>query len=229
MVSRNLEWFLSRFRSGEPFTFSRWGDGEWRAVCGTVHGVNCDGHPFHRDLQRELGTVLRSKPTYPLGMQPMSVRIYGDIILQFLNGNKIKGLEWSDGDIFHKAAIAGKLGEITESLKDRKLLIVGAKHLAKLTQPGVLDPKPKKVVHIDVHGDQAFTHRKRTIANIKRHLLGPGKSESWIVFVCMGMTAEIVIHELNKDFGDAHTIVDFGSVFDPLAGVFSRKYMKVKP
>jgi len=56
-----LSYFTDKLNDGEPFTFSRWGDGEWRSVL-YCKGQNCDGHQFFPLMRRELRNVLRAKP-----------------------------------------------------------------------------------------------------------------------------------------------------------------------
>jgi hypothetical protein len=47
-----------------------------------------------------------------------------------------------------------------------------------------------------------------------------------LVSISAGMSAELILDALYLRFGDAHSFVDFGSLWDPLVGVYSRKYMR---
>ena len=44
--------------------------------------------------------------------------------------------------------------------------------------------------------------------------------------ISAGMAGNMIADELFKSHGRENTIVDFGSLWDPLAGVFSRQYMR---
>jgi hypothetical protein len=46
------------------------------------------------------------------------------------------------------------------------------------------------------------------------------------VAFCAGMASNVWIDRLYEDFGGRAALLDIGSAFDPLAGVYSRAYMK---
>lgn len=216
----NLDWFLSRFRSGETFTLSRWGDGEWFSVLGLVNGANCDGHPYSDKLRDELRSILLSRPTYVLGMQPMAMINYSDPIGRFLEGNGLMDLSWTDGDVFHDEAKKGNLHGVMDAIKGRKVLMIGSDHLTGLSGGSQLDIRG----HIDVGGTEVFERRDQIVTDALWYL--EGKRESYVVSVCAGMTANYIIHRLHRRMGKKHTLIDFGSLWDPLVGVNSRKYMR---
>jgi hypothetical protein len=122
-----------------PFTFSRWGDGEWRSVLRKHKegASNCDGHRFFPAMATELRGVLSRRPTYRLGMQNFAMRLYGVPIQQYLKSNKLTDLHWVDADVFHYGAIHGKRKELVDAVKTRKLLIVGPPHLKSLKHSGL--------------------------------------------------------------------------------------------
>lgn len=47
-----------------------------------------------------------------------------------------------------------------------------------------------------------------------------------VVGFSAGMTSNVLIDILWRDYGDRVALIDFGSVFDPYAGVYSRSYMR---
>ena len=220
MVDRDLEWYLSRFRSGEPCTLTRWGDGEWSAVFGREDGTNFDGHPFTVDLTGAMQAILRSRPTYVLGMGVMASIDYTGPIHEFLGEHGLEDLEWSWGDVFHDAAQRHDLASTFDALKDRRLLMVGPEHLAPLAERGYLPVH----THIDVGGTKVIEHWPRIVTDVLWYL--EAQSESHVVSVCAGMSANCIIHELYKQAGDKHTFIDFGALWDPLVGVKSREYMR---
>lgn len=216
----DLYWFLSRFRSGEACTLSRWGDGEWFSVLGHNSGENCDGHPYSDELGDELRSVLLSRPAYVLGMQPMVAADHAEPIRRFLKDNDLTDLSWVSGDIFHDEAKAGNLSEVMAALKGRRLLMIGSSHLTALSDGLQLGVER----HIDVGGSQVFERRERIVTDALWYL--EGQQESFVVSVCAGMTANYIVHRLHQRMGDRHSIIDFGSLWDPLVGVKSRKYMR---
>jgi hypothetical protein len=223
MVTRDAEWFLSKFRDGTPVTFSRWGDGEWRAAINRVRGKNCDGHPFSPNLLRELQAVLQDKPQYTMGMQPLAVKLYGEPILKFIKDNGLEYVEWSDGDVLHKVAIKKQLGTVIDALRGRRIIMVGSKHLLKLRNGTSFD---LPFDFINVGGTSVFDRRQKIMDEVSAAL--DKATESCIVSFCSGMTTEIMLHKLYPVYGTKHSLVDFGSLWDPLAGVKSRTYMRQK-
>jgi len=204
-------------REGKPFTFSRWGDGEWRAVLGTVRGANCDGHAFFPEMGEELQAVLRSQPSYLMGMQPFATRLLGQRIEKWLASNKLT-FNWINADVFHKAAGNGKLGRLIQALQERKVVIVGPDHLKRINK---LVPYAQ---FVDVPPKNAFLARRKIVRETLAAL--DSIDEPAVVSVSASMPAEIILHELYAKAGQRHTLIDFGSLWDQYVGVKSRKYMQ---
>lgn len=219
-VSRDLDWFLSRLRSKEHFSFSRWGDGEWRAILGRKTGFNCDGHYYTAALAQDLMTVLRSKPDYALGMQRLAMRLWGEKIEDWLVESDLQKLEWSNCDVFHRAAINGRMRDMVGTMKNRDVILVGPKHLSGI---GKKSFKPRGHVVVP---DRVAHEARLSIVRETREMMDRIKNS--VVSVCAGMTAEIIVHDLHQTHGLQHTIIDFGSLWDPLVGVNSRSYMRNK-
>jgi hypothetical protein len=211
----NVDWFLEQFRGESEITVSRWGDGEWRAVLAKTAGFNCDGHPFSQGLTDLLCDVLREQPSYLMGMQGLAMRGWGNKIEAWLRDNVKEEFDWFNADVFHHAAIKGRLSDIYEATKARPIVLIGPKHMANVFE----DAK-----HILVPDKGAFKARNRILEETRPLLDAAGSGV--MVSVSAGMTAEFLIHELHKTHGGKHTIVDFGSLWDPLGGVKSRTYMK---
>jgi hypothetical protein len=53
-----------------------------------------------------------------------------------------------------------------------------------------------------------------------------GKTEPLLISISASMPAEIMVDRLYHKYGHLHTIIDFGSLWDPLVGVRSRSYMR---
>jgi hypothetical protein len=54
------------------------------------------------------------------------------------------------------------------------------------------------------------------------------ETEPLLISLSASMPAEILCDKLYDRIGKQHTIIDFGSLWDPLVGVKSRSYMKNK-
>ncbi len=210
--------FLARLRSCKPFTFSRWGDGEWRSVLGTTSGVNCDGHRFFTEMGQDLCNVLTAKPDYLLGMQPLALRMFGAKIEAFLAKHGLQALGWVNADVIHRGAIQGELAALLEIIDAVPLVVVGPDHLKRAQ--GVL----RYQAFVDVPPKNCYLAMERIIAdtlNAVDALQAPG-----VISISASMPAEIIIDRLHRRLNGRHTLIDFGSVWDPLAGVRSRSYMR---
>jgi hypothetical protein len=194
-------------------TFSRWGDGEWTAILGLKPGdKNVDGHEYFEDMADALRSVLISKPTYALGMQPMSMRNMREPIMSWLEKNGLS-FQWENADVFHMAA-QKKDWEFMEELIASPHMIVGPQHIRSVFP---------KSTFITVPSKNCWRDGERIVGEIKRVLDNSGTMN---VGFSASMASNVWIHRLFCEYGDRHFFVDYGSVFDPLGGVKSRKYMR---
>ena len=218
----HLKTLLSRIREPEPFTFSRWGDGEWNALLGLrPTGTNCDGHRFFPAMDVELQQVLKDKPAYDLGMQRMALRNQGNKINAWLHENKLTDLIWYDADVFHYAAIHGHMDQLLQVVNENHVLMIGPDHLKRVK------PQIKYFDFVDVPPKNCYLAKDRIIQDVLSKMESQ-KHKQILISVSASMPAEIIIHELYRVFGAKHKIIDFGSLWDPLVGVQSRSYMKVR-
>lgn len=206
-----LEEVVEHLESGRRLVFSRWGDGEWSAILG--HGTqNCDGQAYTPDLRRALSSTLRQRPTYRLGMQSLALRRFGAEIEAWLGSNGLR-FEWVDSGVFHSASIGDRLGPLVEALDRRVVVLVGPKRLSGV--PFTVE------AHVEVPERDAYAALGRLYCETAVEL--GGRSVSAVVAVSAGMGAKVLIHWLSQAFPQ-HTILDFGSVWEPYVGVANRTY-----
>src|SRR5215203_1188243 len=129
-TEQNYQYILKRLRDDQPFTFSRWGDGEWEAVLDLKdqNEANCDGHQYFDSMRIELQNIIKKKPPYMLGMQRLAYyKMMGRKIDVFLKSNNIKpgDLWWVDADVFHDASVGGRIGLLFDELKKKNIILVG--------------------------------------------------------------------------------------------------------
>lgn len=205
----SLDLFVRKLESGAPFAFSRWGDGEWRAMLGES-GANCDGHAYTGALRNDLSSVLKSRPAYLLGLQPFAVRMLGKRIEEWLKRRHLE-LHWIDADVFHRASIDGALEPLLESLPS--VVMIGPAHLKGLS----IVPVRKHIVVPDRNCYDSYTD----IFIQARSVLA--KAPRSVVAMSAGMMSNVLIHHLHATFPDA-TLIDFGSLWDPYVGKVTRAY-----
>jgi hypothetical protein len=207
-----LEVYVQCLETLDPFAFSRWGDGEWRALLGYA-GENCDGHPYSGDLRSALTRVLESRPTYTLGLQPFAVRTLGPQITEWLTRRAL-WLPWVDADVFHRASIAGGLGPLVTVLSERPTLLIGPGYL----QPLSLFPR---VGHVVIPERNCFASYAETLRATRIAI--EKASADLVVAISAGMMANLLIHDLYAKY-PTHTLIDFGSLWDPYVGKVTRTY-----
>ncbi len=212
--------FLQKLKDKEPFTFSRFGDGEFASLLNLrpeIGQKNADGHEFFPDMGEALANVLKSKPEYYVGMQRFAREDrYPEQIEKFLNDNDLNGLNWVNADVWHHASIHGDFEEFFEALKTRSVVFVAPAYLKSLNK--------FSCGFVTVADQNCWFSRQDVINEIKSKWVNTREN---VVFIfCASMPAKVMIHELYQEFGKQHTFLDAGSVFDPYVGKASRSYHK---
>ena len=212
----------AKIRNGEPFTFARWGDGEWNAVfVGTrwqeivkkgPHQGNCDRHLYFEDLGEALREVLHSKPAYLMGIQGMTMRSekLWPCVKEFLKENRLE-FDWINSDMFHHASIKGRLGSFFEALSGREVIIIGPSFLS-----GLCNKLKAKLIEIpEINCWLSYKDIKNTLQK------EVDLKDRAIYLFCASMMAEVLINDVHNEW---NTFIDIGSLLDPYAGKNTRSY-----
>jgi len=221
MADFPYEHFCELLEEQRPFSLARYGDGEWKAIFGAT-GANCDQHPYTRKLQKELVETLTTNPDgaafHYRGMQPLAVRRFEDRIIDWLRRHQLQDMGWIDADIFHRASSEGNLGRLVNALCSRDVIVAGPPHLLEN-----LTLFPFRYVYVPPHRchDGASQIYDGVCAELAK------LSTSAVVSISASMAANGLVQRLVKTHGKRHTFLDLGSLWDPYAGVVSRKYHPV--
>jgi hypothetical protein len=217
---------LQYMRDGTPFTWSRWGDGEWSCLLQNRPGsANCDGHHYFPDLGKALKDILESQPPYFLGLQRLATeQLMGNDEFQRLRGMN----QWCNNELLHHASIKGRLGEFFEALKERQvsqeIILVANAHTVKKLLPlgeigfkSVVIPEKdcwNKWLDIQYEIDEAI--KSATHINVMP-----------VILYCASMMSNVLIDKTYtycKAVDIGITQIDCGSVFDPYCGRNTRSY-----
>jgi hypothetical protein len=214
----NFQYILKRLRENQPFSFSRWGDGEWEAVLNLKDQseANCDGHQYFDSMRVELQNIIKKKVPYMLGMQRLAYhKMMGRKIDHFLRSNKLKAndLWWVDADVFHDASMGGRIMPLFEELKKKNIILVGPAYLKEF--------KHFNFDFVEIPQVNAWTERERIIGEIKT-IIDHKKVDA--VLFCAGMTSNWFVDQLHGNFPGF--ILDIGSLLDPFVGKKTRNYHK---
>jgi hypothetical protein len=216
-IKVQVDWFVEQVARREPFTFTRWGDGEWLAVLELLDKAQSPEQDFLPELCRDVREVVLSRPSYRLGMQPYALRLYGESIEPFIVQHNLEDLDWIWSDVFHHANIHGELVRVASEIRSAPLVFVGPEHLRGISE------KLDAHAFIEVPAYNAYHSLADVLVRVEDVLRGA--SGPSFVSVSMGIAANILIHRLYRQFSD-HMLCDMGSVWDVHAGVKSRGYMQ---
>lgn len=209
--SFSIEEMCGKVIGGEPFAFSRWGDGEWRCVLG-YQGCNTDHHEYTEDLRRDLTSVLLGAPKYVMALQPHAVRIMGDEIKRWCADNRVE-TPWADAGVLHTASIRDALEPLLEALRPRGVVLVGPERLGALRLFPVVEHVT--VPERNCHEAYADVLERASVAILRN----PGA----VACLSASMSANVLVHHLHEAHPEA-TLIDAGSVWEPYAGVSNRTY-----
>lgn len=212
VAKKNLSYYIDMLRNDLPFSFARFGDGEWSAILG-VQGANCDGHEYFPQLGADLKTAIIDNYEYFYSIQGRAIKYLGKGIRRFLSDNSVK-IPWHDSDIFHRCDNAGALFPLVEQLRTMKTVVVGPAHLRAMN---------KRVFayehFIEVPPKNCYLDKDRIRVSVADWF----KKEGPAVFCfSASMAANVIIHELFPFMGRTSWLIDFGSLWDCYVGVDSR-------
>lgn len=192
---------LDKLRRGEPFKFSRWGDGEWGCMKGWS-GKNRDGNEYTPELRKELKRIMGSHPDYYIGLQ------YGvlyneelrEFVFSWLFG--YDKMNFVNGDVLHQASEFGYLREFVDFFNPTgcATIIIGAEYFSDI---------PFFHRHIVIPPANSYSENDKIIKEAEKYVdMNP------VFLVAAAMNSNIIIDRLP----DNVTAIDIGSVFDPYLG-----------
>lgn len=190
-----------KLEDGEPFAYSRFGDGEFRVIR-SRKGVN--GHAFFPDLGDRLTQIVASKPDYMMGL--------GWGAIQYRPFELSRGIDWVSALSLHTAAIEGRIGRFFDALDSRRVTLVGPPHLRPLAAR-------RSWTSIEIMPEDCWLGYDRAARSLSRMGGGSGR----VFLFCASLMSNVLIDDMYA-LNPGHTYVDVGSVLDPFAGVISRTY-----
>jgi len=225
--SLTLDDLIEHINNNDPFSYSRWGDGEWQCLLGSHRKWNCDGHRYYPALQKRLKEVVLSEPKYYMGLQQMGMDVMGERIFQF---TKDLNITWVNSDIIHSANINGawnvldkktrkeiedryshmrfkkgiSLTQLFKAVKNKNNVLIGNRWLRHFKE---FHFQYISVPHVDCWLDRPRIFKLACeLARTRKHL---------IFHICASLMTEVLIDELYNKFGHKHTFIDIGSAYDP--------------
>ena len=189
-----LSHYVSLLRDNKPFSFSRWGDGEWQCIMGKTF-TNADGSLFDNKLREDLLHVLENNKPYYHGML--------NIVFDRLDYVPATEIKWYDGDVMLRACLEGELWPMIEQIRKRTVMYIGNHRLTRLTD-NFFDIK----IYREIPAINA--HRERVVLRRAIHRAIRRKGIDFVGYSA-GPVSKLLIDDLH---GENVTQIDFGSTFD---------------
>lgn len=222
VTTHNLNFYVKRLVDGEPYSFARYGNGEWDCIFKNRARTGSGSQALTPALRQALMTSLIKSPrgeNFFLAMQSRTYLTRCGLLgpaEQWLDSNA-PNAKWYCGEVFHTASIKQKLYPLVEQLRKMQVVVVGPTYLRALEGNAF-----KYVKFVSVQGRNCFTQYKsiyNNILNTRQKLKG-----TVVISFSAGPTTKVLIHDLYSQIGKDTFLIDFGSLWDPYSGKNTRRY-----
>lgn len=217
-----LAWYVDKLRSGEPFAYLSYGDGEFLVASGLAIGRKMAfgelvTQAFSAEMRASLDNadprILRGTDRHLIfpetyhGGDAVPFRAMCAAWLGRLPDLRV--LEWVDGVVWDRVAQDGKLWPLLEALRELRPTLVANRKLVEALKP-ILDPRAYRFIpETNAYGD---------IDAIAEWLTRPSYQPPKVFVLCMGLGASPLTCRLLAKHPDA-TFIDLGSSLDLFARI----------
>ena len=216
--SQGLAYYVAKLKQLEPFSFVRYGNGEWDCMFQSAKRTRSGSQDL--DIQSLRQALLFSligaykDPNYYVGLQSQGfLRTCGlfEKVEAWIKREQLEHI-WYAADVFHRSSKSGKLAPLIQQLHRMSVVVVGPNHLINWWCPS-------RSVRI---ASRDCWQRVNTIEADILKLARPGD----VVSFSAGPAAKVLIHRLFPKIGNEVFLLDFGSLWDVFAGIPSRNYQR---
>jgi len=218
-----LKFYLEAIKSGNPFSFVRYGDGDLLIACPTLkyRHFQRERFDFHRALTKRMMaktmTRVHKKPRYWPAIQMQHIFEFKRYPWQFRRlrrwvRSEVPRKVWHDASVWRQASETGKIDRLANAIERCPLskVVMGPPYHKALA-------KKLGAIFIPLKRRGAWQQRGKMADAIRKH--SPA-----LFSICAGPAAKVVIHALWNEVGQESYMIDFGAVWDPYCGVRSRGY-----
>jgi len=206
---------LENLKNNIPFSYARYGDGEWNAILGK-NGENCDKHQYFPHMGFRLMRIIDNIPKYHIGMQSLA-RNQNTGKPEF--DRLVKKNQWCSTEIFTRASIKGNMQPFFDALKGKNIIFVTNNHTSDNLNE--FYHTPVYIPEVDCWNEYG-----RISSDIKKNIVKYSLTSSIIILYSASMMANVLIGDIYAAYGNMITQIDTGSVFDPYVGRNTRSYHK---
>jgi len=217
LEQNDLDYYVQMLAEGKPFGFSRFSDGEWLALLGHIGQKNSNGCTFTLEVQDALFQVLENYHPYEHTVTRIAREKLGAEIGAFIEEYGI-ATEWTLGNVFEDAMKEGRLWPLINQLRSKRVMYVGPAYLKQIHEKFF-----RLVGYVEIPPQDAIKERDKIVANIIDMM---AETDAEVIGFSGGHHAKVFIDEVWRLVTDQVTLIDFGSVWDGMLGVKSRKYIR---
>lgn len=212
---------VTKIKNLENFSMSRYQDGEWTCMLKIEpHYTNkMSSRKFKEEIDKVseiMLKIIKSNPKYYISVNAGTLDQRSSYIWPIIK--KIEKLYV--GEIFRRASVESSLIELIDSLKLRKVILVGPEWLKKMNKhfdfvfvktefPGLYEEK--NMIKLEIETEE---------------IIEKYKNENPVVLYSCGVMAKILIDKYYNIYGENITQIDMGAVWDPYCGKITRPYHK---
>jgi len=221
-----VQYYADRIRSGEPFSFVKYADGELRLI---IPGLSLNPnllktcyHPGCSELQYTF-THAWQDDNYIVGLFHLEWfrrdgRSLLDGVLEWLACN-VPDLHWHDGAVWERALLAGTLYPIVRAIQEQPLplVLIGPQCIADIGKVAHWDIAQ----HIVTHVSHAWLDRYAVLEQVA------AIREPTFFILSAGPTAKFVIHKAWPWIGRQSFLIDFGSTWNAFTTPIRRFHNKL--
>lgn len=219
MLNLPAEHYLNLIKENEPFSLSRFGDGEIIAMFPNGMKANCDGSAFIPELSEPMKQIFRNQYDYYHCFLDCTFCVNGDLFAKFLK-DTCPEMKFYYGEFWQELSFNSRIGEIISAISVYKPCFIGGSHLQHIIDINGMD----EIYFIETPSSNSFNEIDRITKDIlQTYYLG-------VKMFCFstGYTTKILIDRLYPIMGKDAFMIDFGSCFDPYCGKLSRDGMVIK-
>lgn len=215
-IVKRYRWWIAKLESGEPYTFVRYGDGEWNGMIWTNRGSgggrtkNGDGHTLRN---KELRELLRKSVKQP----PNDSNYYRSLWLDGRGVPKERlarehadrlfpGVTWYNALAIHFANIEGRNYPYFRAMRNqqRPVVVIGPEHLRGIAKRGCFNYDG----FVTVPYRKAFFERERIVEQALEY------PPNTLYSIHAGPPSPVIAWEIWKERGDTCCALDLGSILD---------------
>ena len=209
----NSEFFINRIKNKEPFSYSRFNDGELLCVIKTIdnnevtHNYNCDGHNYLPKMGEELMLSLKNSDCTDYFIQYLEGWLNDGKFIKYTerlyNQSVLSGVyQYSDFLQFILRNEPKTFIEFINVLNDNKLMIVGPNYLKNIKFLNYS-------YFVEVPLKNCYNNKENILKTIKENI-----NDNLIILFSSSMATNVFIDELHKEYGGKIFLIDVGSLWD---------------